>query len=143
MLFRSIGAAIMAGYRLMEGRKHAYTPAILALASIAAILILLNFYDINIKNTRSQGEWIGVLLAALAVTTLLIAVFWSLWRIYKIDETRNGVMIETDKTTPLVFIILLGAAIPTAASRAFGGDDRVREFLSALSVDVLPKFVLP
>jgi len=138
----AIGAAIMAGYRLMQGRKHAYTPAILALTSIAAILVLLNFYDINIKNTRSQGEWIGVLLAALAVTTLLTAVFWSLWRIYKIDETLNGVMIETAKTTSLVFIILLGAAMLTAAFRAFGGEDLVREFLSGLPGGFITKFIV-
>lgn len=138
----AIGAAIMAGYRLMDGRKGAYAPAILALASIAAILILLNIYDINIKNTRTDGEWVGVILAAIAVFSLLVAVFWSLWRIYKIDETLHGVMVETAKTTSLVFIILLGAAMLTAAFRAFGGEDLVREFLSGLPGGFITKFIV-
>ena len=138
----AIGAAIMASYRLKEGEKGAYRPAILALAAIAAIFILLNIYDINIKNTRTQEEWVGVILAAIAVFALLFAVFWSLWRIYRINDTLNGVMIETAKTTSLVFIILLGAAMLTAAFRAFGGEDIVRDFLSGLPGGFLTKFVV-
>ena len=138
----AIGAAIMAGYRLMDGKKGAYLPAMLALASIAAILILVNIYDINIKNTRTQGEWIGVLLAAVAVVGLLIAVCWSFWRAYKVDDTLTGVMVETAKTTSLVFIILLGAAMLTAAFRAFGGEDIVRDFLQGLPGGFITKFIV-
>ncbi len=138
----AVGAAIMAGYRLKEGQKNAYLPAIIALGSIAAILVLLNIYDINIKNTRTGEEWVGVILAAIAVFMLLVAVFWSLWRIYKTDDTLSGVMIETAKTTSLVFIILLGAAMLTAAFRAFGGEDLVREFLSGLPGGFITKFIV-
>ncbi len=138
----AIGAAIMAGYRLMDGKKGAYLPAMLALASIGAILILVNIYDINIKNTRTQGEWIGVLLAAVAVVGLLIAVCWSFWRAYKVDDTLTGVMVETAKTTSLVFIILLGAAMLTAAFRAFGGEDIVRDFLQGLPGGFITKFIV-
>ena len=35
-------------------------------------------------------------------------------------------MMDTAKTTSLVFIILLGAAMLTAAFRAFGGEELVR-----------------
>ena len=138
----AIGAAIMAGYRLYEGRRGAYSPAIMAIGSIVAIIVLLNFYDINIKNTRSQDEWVGVILAIIAVFFLLVAVFWSLWRIYRIDDTLNGVMKETAKTTSLVFIILLGAAMLTAAFRAFGGEDLVRDFLSGLPGGFVTKFIV-
>ena len=138
----AIGAAIMAGYRLMDGRKGAYAPATLALLAIAAILILVNIYDINIKNTRTQSEWIGVVLAAIAVIALLVAVCWSFWRAYKIDDTLTGVMVETAKTTSLVFIILLGAAMLTAAFRAFGGEDIVRDFLQGLPGGFITKFIV-
>ncbi|CAN0121008.1 unnamed protein product [Discosporangium mesarthrocarpum] len=138
----AIGAAIMAGYRLMEGKKGAYLPAMLALAAIAAILVLVNIFDINIKNTRTQSEWLGVILAAVAVVALLIAVCWSFWRAYKIDDTLTGVMIETAKTTSLVFIILLGAAMLTAAFRAFGGEDIVRDFLQGLPGGFITKFIV-
>ena len=138
----AIGAAIMAGYRLKDGQARAYWPAMLAIASIAAILVLLSIYDINIKNTRTVAEWTGVALASIAVLGLLVSVFWSLARIYRIDDTLNGVMIETAKTTSLVFIILLGAAMLTAAFRAFGGEDLVREFLSGLPGGFITKFIV-
>ncbi|MGB0630072.1 MAG: SLC13 family permease [Alphaproteobacteria bacterium] len=138
----AIGAAIMAGYRLKNGQPRAYWPAILAIVSIAAIITLLNIYDINIKNTRTSAEWTGVVLAAIAVAGLLAAVAWSLVRIYKIDDTLNGVMRETAKTTSLVFIILLGAAMLTAAFRAFGGEELVREFLSGLPGGFITKFIV-
>jgi len=41
-------------------------------------------------------------------------------------------MIETTKTTSMVFIILLGAAMLTSAFRAFGGEELVREQLTSL-----------
>ena len=138
----AIGAVVMAGYRLMADRKGAFRPALLAIAAIAGIMLLLNFYDINIKNTRTQSEWIGVALAAAAVAALLAAVVWSLWRTYTIGDTLRHVMIETAKTTSLVFIILLGAAMLTAAFRAFGGEDLVREFLFGLPGGFIAKFVV-
>ena len=41
-------------------------------------------------------------------------------------------MAETAKTTSLVFIILLGAAMLTSAFRGFGGEEVVKHFLSSL-----------
>ncbi len=138
----AIGAVIMAGYRLSSGRKRAFWPAVLAVVSIAAIITLLDHYQINIKNTRTSEEWTGVILAAISVFGLLVAVLWSLWRTYRTGDTLQGVMIETAKTTSLVFIILLGAAMLTAAFRAFGGEDLVRDFLSGLPGGFVTKFVV-
>jgi hypothetical protein len=50
----------------------------------------------------------------------------------RIDRTLQAVMLETAKTSALVFIILIGAAMLTAAFRAFGGEELVREFLTEL-----------
>ncbi|HAG25231.1 MAG TPA: C4-dicarboxylate ABC transporter permease, partial [Rhodobacter sp.] len=47
-------------------------------------------------------------------------------------DSLRTVMMETAKTTSLVFIILLGAAMLTAAFRAFGGEEIVRHFLVTL-----------
>ena len=41
-------------------------------------------------------------------------------------------MIETAKTTSIVFIILIGAAMLTSAFRGFGGEEWVKEFLGDL-----------
>ena len=138
----AVGAMIMAGYRLMQGRPGAYTPVILAVLSIVAIVVVLSLFEINVKGTIGPEEILGIVLAGIAVTGFLTAVGWSCWRAYKIDDTLEGVMIETAKTTSLVFIILLGAAMLTAAFRAFGGEEVVKDFLSGLPGGFTTKFVV-
>ena len=138
----AIGAMIMAGYRLMEGKRGAFTPAIIALISIAAIFILLAQFDLNIKSIDTRTDTIGVALAVVAVFGLLLAVAWSGWRTVKIDDTLKGVMVETAKTTSMVFIILLGAAMLTAAFRSFGGEELVKDFLTSLPGGFWAQFVV-
>ncbi|MEE3099404.1 MAG: TRAP transporter large permease subunit, partial [Pseudomonadota bacterium] len=60
----------------------------------------------------------------------------------KIEDTLQGVMLETAKTTSLVFIILLGAAVLTAAFRAFGGEEIVRHFLQGLPGGFWSQFII-
>ena len=127
----AVGAMIMGGYRLTEGQRNSYYPAILAVVSTVVIAIVLAFYDLNVKSIKA-GDAIGLFLAAVAVSGLLIAVAWSAWRIYKIEDTLNAVMVETAKTTSMVFIILIGAAMLTAAFRGFGGEELVKHFLTNL-----------
>jgi len=136
----AVGAMIMGGYRLAEGQRNTYYPAILAVVSIVVIAIILAFYNLNVKSL--QGDAIGIFLAAIAVSGLLIAVTWSTWRIYKIEDTLNGVMVETAKTTSMVFIILLGAAMLTAAFRGFGGEELVRHFLTNLEGGFWVQFIV-
>ncbi len=128
----AIGAMIMGSYRLSLGKAHAYSPAFLAVVSTAAIFIVISVFDLNVKNIRTQADVMGITLAAIAVTGLLIAVVWSAWRAFKTDDTLTGVMIETAKTTSMVFIILIGAAMLTSAFRAFGGEELVKEFLTGV-----------
>ncbi|MBT8353014.1 MAG: TRAP transporter large permease subunit, partial [Desulfofustis sp.] len=137
----AIGAMIMGGYRLAEGQRNAYYPAILALASAGALALLLYFYELNIKSIK-PGDEIGLSLAAAASVTLLVAIIWSIWRIYKIDNTLHGVMVETAKTTSMVFIILLGAAMLTAAFRGFGGEELVKHFLTSLEGGFWVQFIV-
>ncbi len=128
----AVGATIMGGYRLTQGFRNQYTPMILAVAALIAIVALLQFFELNVKNISSAYELIGIILAAAAVAVLLISVFWSVWRAHKINDTLAGVMIDTAKTTSMVFIILLGAAMLTSAFRAFGGEELVKNFLTGL-----------
>ena len=137
----AIGAMIMGGYRLAEGRRNAYYPAILAVVSTVVIAIILAFYDLNIKSIK-EGDAIGIFLAMVATAGLLIAVAWSAWRVYKIEETLNWVMIETAKTTSMVFIILLGAAMLTSAFRGFGGEELVKHFLLNLKGGFWVQFIV-
>ena len=136
------GALLMAGYRLTEGQKNSYYPAILGVVSLIAISLILANFDTNIKGMSSSHDQLGIALAVVATIGLLTSLIWSGYRAYKIENTLNGVMMETAKTTSLVFIILLGAAILTAAFRAFGGEHLVKEFLDSLAGGFWSKFII-
>ncbi|EPJ48550.1 MAG: C4 dicarboxylatetransporter permease [Osedax symbiont Rs1] len=138
----AVGAMIMGGYRLVGKQKNRYYPAILAMISIVAIGFVVNNYDLNIKNIKTAEDEFGVMLAVIAVVALLIAVFWSTWRTYKIDNTLQEVMIQTAKTTSMVFIILIGAAMLTTAFRGFGGEHLVKEFLTGLPGGFWTQFIV-
>ncbi len=138
----AVGAMIMGGYRLTAGQKNSYYPAILAIGSTVAILTVLSFYDLNVKNIKSQQDVIGITMAAVAVVGLLIAVIWSVIRAYRIENTLNEVMLETAKTTSMVFIILIGAAMLTSAFRGFGGEHLVKEFLTGLPGGFWTQFIV-
>jgi tripartite ATP-independent transporter DctM subunit len=126
------GAMIMAGYRLREGHRRAYWPVTLAVLSVAALFVITRIHHLNAKNITTAADVFWLTLAAIAVVVFLAALVWSGWRTLKIDNTLQGVMLETAKTTSLVFIILIGATMLTAAFRGFGGEDLVREFLTGL-----------
>ena len=136
------GALLMAGYRLKETGATRYMPAFLAAAALIAIGLILVFFDNNIKSINTEHDRLGITLAIVAVAVLLLALLWSGIRVARIDNTLYEVMIETAKTTSLVFIILLGAAILTAAFRAFGGEELVRDYLNALPGGFWTKFVI-
>ena len=49
----------------------------------------------------------------------------------------KNVMLETSITTSMVFIILIGAAMLTAAFRGFGGEEIVKDFLNQFTWGIL------
>ena len=51
-------------------------------------------------------------------------------------------MIETSLTTSMVFIILIGAAMLTAAFRGFGGEEIVKDFLTGLPGGFWTQFIV-
>ncbi|MEX2517747.1 MAG: TRAP transporter large permease subunit [Paracoccaceae bacterium] len=136
------GAMLMAGYRLHSGSRTTFYPAIMAIVALGAIAYALANYSMNLKASTSPEDAIGIQIGIAGVVLLIAAVGWSGWRVMKIDNTLQGVMLETAKTTSLVFIILLGAAMLTAAFRAFGGEDLVRDFLQSLPGGFWSQFVI-
>ncbi|SDI27633.1 TRAP transporter large permease subunit [Lutimaribacter saemankumensis] len=136
------GALIMAGYRLHSGNGRTYYPAILAIVGIAIIAFALSNYDMNVKAATSSEDFTGIAIGVVGAVLLILALVWSGARTLRIDNTLQGVMLETAKTTSLVFIILLGAAMLTAAFRAFGGEELVREFLNSLPGGFWTKFII-
>ena len=138
----AIGALVMGGYRLSAGQRNAFAPAVIAVLSLAELLVVLNRYDINVKNITGPEDLQGIALASIGTAGLLVAILWSLWRAYRIEDTLKGVMLETAKTTSMVFIILIGAAMLTSAFRAFGGEELVREYLTSLPGGFWTQFVV-
>ena len=138
----AVGATIMAGYKLREGHKNALYPAIMAFGSVVAIYILLSLFDLNVKNLAVTQAYAPVFVAVIASIALIIAIGWSTWRTLKLENTLNEVMIETAKTTSMVFIILLGATMLTAAFRGFGGEEYVRDFLQGLPGGFWSQFIV-
>ncbi len=136
------GAMIMAGYRLPKGGKTLYVPALIAIAALFLIGFALANFDMNVKAIDSGADQIGIILGAIGTGLLLVSLVWSGVRIFRIENTLQGVMLETAKTTSLVFIILLGAAMLTASFRAFGGEDLVREFLLGLPGGFWMQFII-
>ena len=137
------GAIVMAGYRQADiNPKHAFYPAIIMFISLVTIGILLFNFDMNIKSIQSSNDQIAIYIGIIATSALIISLIWSGWRLLDVNKTLNGVMLDTAKTTSLVFIILLGAALLTAAFRAFGGEDLVRDFLNSLPGGFWSKFIM-
>lgn len=127
------GALIMAGYKLHDGKGlRPYLPALIAIFSLVMMGLIRTQFDVNVKAIETSRDMTGVVLMALALGLLVLALAWSGLRAIRIDNTMYGVMVETAKTTSLVFIILLGAAMLTAAFRSFGGEELVREFLTGM-----------
>lgn len=137
------GAMMMAGYRLNEdGGKLRYVPALLGIIALLLLAYCISNYEMNLKNVVTAEDVEGIRLGLFATALLIISVVWSGLRVLGIDRTLHGVMLETAKTTSLVFIILLGAAMLTAAFRAFGGEELVRDFLVGLPGGFWTQFVI-
>ena len=138
----AIGAMLMAGYKMREGSKSAFYPAILTIASLLLIWVISSNFNLNIKTIKESADWVGLAIATVGVFGLLVGIAWSGWRAYTTDNTLTEVMRETAKTTSLVFIILLGAAMLTSAFRGFGGEEVVKHFLSSLPGGFWAQFIV-
>ncbi len=138
----AVGAMVMAGARLYGDRPGAYRPAGLATIAILVMVGVASISPINVKNIQGTRDVIALTVSTIATVAFLVAVVWSGWRTLKIEDTLRSVMIDTAKTTSLVFIILLGAAMLTAAFRAFGGEELVRHFLTGLPGGFWAQFVI-
>ncbi|PVB62471.1 TRAP transporter large permease subunit [Labrenzia sp. 011] len=139
----AVGAMVMAGYRLRDGERGAYSPAILAILALLGLAVVIGFFgSVNIKLIQTSDDLVALVLALIAVSLLLIAIFWSGWRTLQLENTLRGVMVETAKTTSLVFIILLGAAMLTSSFRAFGGEELVKDFLQGLPGGFWAQFLI-
>jgi succinate dehydrogenase hydrophobic anchor subunit len=96
----------------------------------------------NIKLINSFDDKIGIFLGIVGSILIIVSLVWSGKRLFNKENTMQEVMLETAKTTSLVFIILLGAAMLTAAFRAFGGEELVKDYLNSLPGGFWVKFII-
>ncbi len=137
----AIGATIMAGYRLHQGKKDAFYPLIITVVALIPIFIISNNYNLNIKALETR-DFTAILVTAFFTIIFLFGITWSFWRSYKVDNVLKEVVTETCVTTSMVFIILLGAAMLTSGFRAFGGEELVRDFLQDLPGGFWTQFIV-
>ena len=128
----AVGAMLMAGYRLHDRDEKRYWPAFIAIAAVIFLGFIVANFNLNIKSINTDEDRLGVTLGLIASAALLMAIAWSGWRVFKTGTTLHEVMGETAKTTSMVFIILIGAAMLTSAFRAFGGEELVKHMLTSL-----------
>ncbi len=136
------GALVMAGYRLVDKDRLTYVPALLTISGLVIIGFALSNFNMNIKAAESASDLMGLRIGVFGTALMVSGIVWSGLRVMRIEGTLDGVMMETAKTTALVFIILLGAAMLTAAFRAFGGEELVREFLITLPGGFWTQFII-
>ena len=137
----AIGATIMAGYRLHQGKKDAYYPLLISVLALIPIFYISNNYNLNIKAIETRNLT-AILITGFFTLIFLIGIIWSFWRSYKVDNVLKEVVTETCVTTSMVFIILLGAAMLTSGFRAFGGEELVRDFLQDLPGGFWTQFIV-
>ncbi len=137
------GATLMAGTRLAPVNSLGrWVPAVLVVGALAAIVILSANFNLNVRALDRSGDHLAVWLAVAAVALLLLGLGWSAVSVHRHSDTLRAVMLETAKTTALVFIILLGAAMLVSAFRGFGGEELVRDFLFGLPGGFWTQFLL-
>ena len=83
----AIGAMLMSGYKLREGSKNAFHPAILTIFSLLLIWVISSNFNLNIKTIKESSDWIGLAIATVGVLGLLTGIAWSGWRAYTTENT--------------------------------------------------------
>ncbi len=138
----AIGALLLAGHRLGEGRGASAIPVYAAALSLIGVLVLTAFVDLRITRAEiSGGDMLGIVIAVLFCLGIGCGVAVSLWRSFGAG-VLTGVARSTTQITSMVFIILIGAAMFSLVFRGLGGDDTVHEFLTNMPGGVIGAMVI-
>jgi tripartite ATP-independent transporter DctM subunit len=125
----AIGATLLAGHRLAEGKP---IPVYVAAASLVGVIILTSFVDMRVTRDHiSLGENVASVVAALMCAGIVWGLAVGLWRVFR-NDTLRPVMRTTARLSTMIFAIIIAAQIFSLVFRGLGGDDMVHEFLSGL-----------
>jgi len=135
----AVGAILMAGYK---NDKSKPMPVIVAGSSIVILLFLGGLFDL-----RMGREDISILdyIAFSVSIPVMLAMVWgiadSFMRVYR-NRVIHEVVQMTAKTSSMIFIIMVGAALFTLIFLGFNGDYYITEFLTNLPGGRLGAFLL-
>ena len=135
----AVGAILMAGYKYDKSRP---LPVAVAGVSIFLLLILGGLFDLRMgREDIATSDYVAFAVSIPVLGAMLWGLGISFMRVY-----RNGVIQEvvqmTAKTSSMIFIIMVGAALFTLIFLGFSGDYYITEFLTNLPGGRLGAFVL-
>jgi tripartite ATP-independent transporter DctM subunit len=125
----AIGATLLAGHRLAEGRP---IPVYTAAVSLIGVIVLTTFVDMRVTRTHiTDFEYYATIFAVVLCLGILWGLIVALARVFRTD-TLVAVTRTTARLTSMIFVIILAAQLFSLVFRGLGGDDMVHEFLSAI-----------
>jgi tripartite ATP-independent transporter DctM subunit len=135
----AIGATLLAGHRLAEGRP---IPVYTAAVGLIGVIILTTFVDMRVTRTHiSTGEKVSIAFAALMCLGILWGLAVALWRVFR-TATLQPVMRTTARLSTMIFAIIIAAQLFSLVFRGLGGDDMVHEFLTGLPGGVVGAMIV-
>ncbi|MEX2241857.1 MAG: TRAP transporter large permease subunit [Burkholderiales bacterium] len=125
----AIGATLLAGHRLAEGRP---LPVYAAAAGLIGVIVLTTFVDLRVARTHiPAGDMAGIVLAGVLCVAVVWGLLVALVRTYR-DDTLIPVMRTTARLSSMVFVIVIGAQLFSLVFRGFGGDETVHQALTSI-----------
>ena len=125
----AIGATLLAGHRLAEGKP---IPVYTAAVSLVSVIILTTFVDMRVTRTHiSTGEQVAIAIAVLLCLGVLWGLLVALSRVFR-NNTLQPVMRSTARLSTMIFAIIIAAQLFSLVFRGLGGDDMVHKFLTGL-----------
>jgi tripartite ATP-independent transporter DctM subunit len=125
----AIGATLLAGHRLAEGRP---LPVYGAAASLVGVIILTTFVDMRVTRAHITGvEYVSIAIAIVLCLGIVWGLLVALARVFR-NDTLVPVMRTTARLSSMIFVIIIGAQLFSLVFRGLGGDDAVHEFLTAI-----------
>jgi tripartite ATP-independent transporter DctM subunit len=135
----AIGATLLAGHRLAEGKP---IPVYAAAASLIGVIILTSFVDMRVTRTNiTLRENIASVVAVLMCAGIAWGLLVALWRVFRID-TLQQVTRTTARLTTMIFAIIIAAQLFSLVFRGLGGDDMVHKFLTGLPGGVVGAMIV-
>jgi tripartite ATP-independent transporter DctM subunit len=135
----AIGATLLAGHRLAEGKP---IPVYAAAASLIGVIILTSFVDMRVTRTHiTLRENIASVVAVLMCAGIAWGLLVALWRVFR-NNTLHQVMRTTARLTTMIFAIIIAAQLFSLVFRGLGGDDTVHKFLTGLPGGVVGAMIV-